>query len=103
MNETLLALLVVGAVFVMGLALARASAARQSRALSRLEAKVDALLKHEGVRFDPYSGAPSQVLDALKRGEKINAIKEYRLVTGVGLKEAKDFVEEIERRASPLI
>jgi ribosomal protein L7/L12 len=43
------------------------------------------------------------VLDALKRGEKINAIKEYRLVTGVGLKEAKDFVEEIERRASPLI
>jgi hypothetical protein len=37
----------------------------------------------------------SEILDALQRGEKIEAIKLYREVTGVGLKEAKDFVDEL--------
>ena len=72
-----------------------------ARTLSRLEAKLDALLKHQGIRFDPYSDVPARVVDALSRGQKIEAIKEYRAVTGVGLKEAKEFVEEIERRAAP--
>ena len=69
--------------------------------LSRLEAKLDALLTHQGIRFDPYSDVPARGVDALSRGQKIEAIKEYRAVTGVGLKEAKEFVEEIERRAAP--
>ena len=37
---------------------------------------------------------PPSVLDALRRGKKIEAIKEYRAVSGAGLKEAKDYVEE---------
>ena len=40
----------------------------------------------------------SEILDALQRGEKIEAIQRYRQVTGVGLKEAKDFVEELMLR-----
>ncbi|HVH25285.1 MAG TPA: ribosomal protein L7/L12 [Vicinamibacterales bacterium] len=72
---------------------------RHSRTLSRLEGKLDALLKHEGIQFDPFSGAPPAVLDALRRGKKIEAIKAYRAATGADLKEAKDYVEELERRA----
>ena len=73
---------------------------RRLRALSRLEGKLDALLKHQGIRFDPYSEVPPPVLDALRRGKKIEAIKAYRAATGAGLQEAKDVVEEVQRRAS---
>ncbi|MER2563809.1 MAG: ribosomal protein L7/L12 [Myxococcaceae bacterium] len=37
------------------------------------------------------------VVEALGAGEKIEAIKRYRELTGVGLKEAKDAVEALER------
>jgi ribosomal protein L7/L12 len=73
---------------------------RQTRTMSRLEGKLDALLKHEGVQFNPYADVAPAVLDALSRGKKINAIKEYRAATGAGLQEAKDYVEELQRRAS---
>ena len=66
--------------------------------LSRLEAKVDALLKHGGVRFDEYQDVPADVREALDRGETILAIKRFRAATGAGLKDAKEFVDEIRRR-----
>lgn len=72
---------------------------KRLRDLSRLEAKLDALLKHSGIQFDPYGDVPLPVVDALRRGKKIEAIKHYRAATGVGLKEAKDYVEELQRRA----
>ena len=40
---------------------------------------------------------PPSFADALRRGKMIEAIKIYREVTGVGLKEAKDAVEAIAR------
>jgi hypothetical protein len=72
---------------------------RQTRTLSRVEGKLDALLKHDGVQFDPYADAPPAVFDALSRGKKIEAIKEYRAATGAGLQDAKEYVEELQRRA----
>jgi ribosomal protein L7/L12 len=72
---------------------------RRVAAISRLDAKLDALLQHAGVDFNPYGHVPPDVVDALKRGEKIEAIKRYREGTGAGLKDAKDFVEEVQRRA----
>ena len=39
------------------------------------------------------SGLPPLVIDALQRGEKIQAIRLMREITGVGLKEAKDLVD----------
>ena len=38
-----------------------------------------------------------QVQEALRRGNKIEAIKIYRELTGVGLAEAKDAIERAER------
>ncbi|HEV2640305.1 MAG TPA: ribosomal protein L7/L12 [Actinocrinis sp.] len=40
---------------------------------------------------------PPSFAEALRRGRQIEAIKIYREVTGVGLKEAKDAVEMIVR------
>ena len=39
-----------------------------------------------------------QIRDALRRGDKIGAIKIYRELTNVGLAEAKKAVEDIESR-----
>ena len=101
MNEPFLLGFVVAALIAAPVILRLASRERDSRSLSRLEGKLDALLKHQGIRFDPYSDLPPPVLDALRRGKKIEAIKEYRAATGAGLREAKEFVEELQRRASP--
>jgi hypothetical protein len=38
-----------------------------------------------------------QIQDALRRGNKIEAIKIYRELTGVGLAEAKDAVDRADR------
>jgi ribosomal protein L7/L12 len=77
--------------------------AEERARLSRLEAKIDRLLKDEGVAHDaeakdPAANAPAGVLEALERGNKIEAIKRYRAVTGVDLAEAKGFVEQLEAR-----
>lgn len=69
--------------------------------LSRLDAKVDALLKHAGIQFDGLQDVPLDVREAIERGETILAIKRFRAATGVGLKEAKEFVDEVRRRNAP--
>jgi hypothetical protein len=66
--------------------------------LSRIEAKVDLLLKQANIKFDPYQSVPAAVSAAIREGKKITAIKIYRQTTGCGLKEAKDYVEGVQRR-----
>jgi ribosomal L7/L12-like protein len=102
MNEPFLLGLLISALIALAIVV-RVRPRNDGRTLSRLEAKVDALLAHEGIRFDPYAEAPPRVIDALHRGQKIEAIKEYRAATGAGLKEAKEYVEELQRRAAPRV
>jgi ribosomal protein L7/L12 len=97
MNEALLSGLSVASIMAAAIVMRGMFQERQARALSRLEWKVDALLKHQGL--DPYSDVPAPVVAALQRGEKVEAIKQYRIATGVGLKEAKDRVEDVQRHA----
>ena len=66
--------------------------------LSRLDAKVDALLRNAGITFDERQDVPEDVQEALDRGETILAIKRFRQATGVDLKEAKEFIDEVRRR-----
>ena len=60
---------------------------------SNLERKVDLILKHLGI--DPYQGVDEKIVELMRAGQKIEAIKLYREQTGVGLKEAKDYVESL--------
>jgi hypothetical protein len=52
----------------------------------------------------PAKSATPELLDEVKAvlnaGEKITAINLYRSATGVSLSEAKDFVEDIQRRGA---
>ena len=79
------------------------SAARMERrlgALLRVEAKINLLLEHAGIEFDPYKSLPQEVANAIERGEKIEAIKLWRGFTGASLKEAKEFIEEVQLRGA---
>ena len=62
--------------------------------VGRIDAKLDALLRHFKIDYDPYGGLFAEIAYALKDGDKIEAIKLYRKASGAGLKEAKDFIEE---------
>jgi hypothetical protein len=99
MSEAMLVSGVVG-VGITLLFLRLAAVERRLNRLSRLDAKVDALLRQAGIEFDPFQGVPADVQDALERGETILAIRRFRQATGAGLKEAKDFVDEVRRRRS---
>jgi ribosomal protein L7/L12 len=71
---------------------------RRLNRLSRVEAKIDALLKNAGVQFDQFQDVPPDVREALERGETILAIQRFRWATGAGLKEAKAFIDDVRRR-----
>ncbi|MFC0431609.1 50S ribosomal protein L7/L12 [Kutzneria buriramensis] len=94
MDPTLNALLLAAAVLVLLAALVgRGGSTRQlERRLERLESKLDLVMRH----LDVAEPGPDQDVVLLARaGRKIEAIKRYRELTGVGLKEAKDAVERI--------
>ena len=61
--------------------------------LQRIERKLDAIINHLGIVMN--SGVDPQIIELIQAGKKIEAIKLYRESTGVGLKEAKDFVESL--------
>jgi hypothetical protein len=70
---------------------------RMGPLLYRVDAKLDLLLKQANIKFDPFANIPSDAGAAARAGKTIQAIKLYRQSSGVGLKEAKDFIEEFQR------
>jgi hypothetical protein len=64
--------------------------------MMRLEAKVDLLMKHAGITYDPHANLPAGVLEAVRAGQKIEAIRLYRQATGVDLTTAKQFVDSLQ-------
>src|SRR5476649_2046157 len=67
--------------------------------LWRVEAKLDLLLNHANIKFDPFVHISTEIAEAVRSGKKIKAIKLQRQSSGMGLKESKEFIEEIQRRA----
>jgi len=65
-----------------------------------LEAQVDFLYRHLGVRFVEGNSPDDnpRILDALRKNNMIEAIKYYREINNIGLAEAKAAVEAIRAR-----
>ncbi len=72
---------------------AAAYTTRRTVDLRRLERKLDALLKHQGVPLPPIVSEEVQRI-ARDPARKIEAIRLHREQTGLGLAEAKADVEE---------
>jgi ribosomal protein L7/L12 len=66
--------------------------------VATLEHQVEFLMKHLGVKYDgaPDAGVSPEVMELVRRGDKLRAINAFREETGVGLKEAKEFIESLE-------
>jgi ribosomal protein L7/L12 len=68
--------------------------------VARLTTLVDTLYKHLGIGqlgATTLNQPAPEITDAIRAGNKIQAIKLWRERTGVGLKEAKDAVEALAR------
>jgi len=66
---------------------------RAAAVTSRLERKLDVLLRHSGVDLARVAAEEAGALN--RAGKKIEAIKAYRELTGCGLAEAKAKVESL--------
>src|SRR5436190_780174 len=95
----LIALAIAGLFLLAGLGARLNGLQTRVAALSRIEAKLDLLLSQANIKFAPSANLPAGVAEALQSGQKIRAIKLYREASGVGLKEAKDFIEAVQRRS----
>ena len=48
--------------------------------------------------FTPAQGADERIVHLVRSGNKIAAIRDYRAATGVSLLEAKNYIEDLERK-----
>jgi ribosomal protein L7/L12 len=66
--------------------------------VKELEGQVAFLYKHLGVTYIPEPGpeANPRVIEQIKKGNLIEAIKIYRELTDAGLAEAKSAVEQVK-------
>jgi large subunit ribosomal protein L7/L12 len=66
--------------------------------VATLERQIEFLMKHLGVEYEeePNTGVSPEILELVRKGDKLRAIKFYREETGVGLREAKEFIESLD-------
>ena len=65
--------------------------------VATLEAQMQVLLEHLGVGASPDNALERQIIEFIRAGGVIEAVKLYRERTGLGLKEAKDAVDNLRR------
>lgn len=66
--------------------------------IAELEEKIQYLYRHLGIEYSSSSTQVSpKIIEAIKNGNLIEAIKIYREIHNVGLAEAKTAVESIQR------
>ena len=68
--------------------------------ITRLEGQVEFLYKHLGVTFVPEAGPADdpRIIELVKKGKTIDAIKLYRDLNGASLPDANQAVEDMQRR-----
>ncbi|HMB72043.1 MAG TPA: hypothetical protein VKQ06_00615 [Gammaproteobacteria bacterium] len=83
---------------LLGYLIGRFSRPARDVSVTRIERKVTMLTDHFKLKWDPTAGVPEEVLAKVRAGSKVEAIKLYRELTGKGLRESHDLIEEIDRR-----
>ena len=66
--------------------------------VATLERQVAFLMAHLGVTYheEPDQGVSPEIVDLVRQGRKIQAIKLFRQETGADLRTAKEFVDSLE-------
>ncbi len=65
--------------------------------VDRIERQVALISRNLGIPYDYPATAetPPEVIELVQSGNRVAAVKRYRELTGVGLKEAKDAVDAL--------
>jgi ribosomal protein L7/L12 len=64
--------------------------------LSNIEEQLAVLSQNAGVPYAHAAGdAPPEVLELVRAGDRMGAIRKYRELTGAGMQEASDLVESL--------
>jgi ribosomal protein L7/L12 len=62
--------------------------------LAAIEAQLAILSEKAGVPYEPpTSGVPQEIVDLAHAGNKLEAIRQYRIATGASLQDAQKVVE----------
>ncbi len=70
-----------------------------SHRLARIERKLDKIMAHLNIEIEPDTRVDANVEELVRAGKMIEAIKAYRKANrGVGLREAKQAIDELKRR-----
>jgi ribosomal protein L7/L12 len=73
-----------------------ASALNQLRsAIARTNSTLDKIAKQIGVPDTMPESLDNELKTLIAEGKKIKAIKRHRMLTGVGLKESKDYIDSL--------
>ncbi|WP_446899218.1 ribosomal protein L7/L12 [Clostridium sp. LBM24168] len=60
-----------------------------------MNSKLNRISKYIGIYDELKEEIVEELKDLISQGEKIKAIKKYRMATGAGLKEAKDYIDSL--------
>ena len=68
--------------------------------VGELERKLNFVMQHLKLEYQdsPLTGAETEAVNWLRTGNKLEAIKAYQQLTGLGLKEAKGAVAALEMK-----
>lgn len=81
-------------IFGMGAILSLLSVISQLRNdVARINITLDKIAKQVGVTDTAIQNIDGELKDLISQGKKVKAIKKYRMVTGIGLKEAKEYID----------
>jgi len=83
---------------IVGFVLGRLSRSSNDGNLMRIERKLTMLTEHFKLKWDPTVGVPEEVLAQVRAGNTVEAIKLYRELTGIGLKESHELIDQIDKR-----
>lgn len=83
---------------IIGFVLGRLSRSSSDGNLMRIERKLTMLTEHFKLKWDPTVGVPEEVLAQVRAGNRVEAIKLYRELTGIGLKESHELIDQIDKR-----
>jgi ribosomal protein L7/L12 len=71
------------------------------KALVLMNAKIDVLLRHSGISLNPHENLPDDLrqdlLEAIRQGRKLDAVKRYKGATNTELRESKEFIDILEK------
>lgn len=95
MNNTDIFAITIGLISLMGISTAISQLRND---IARMNTTLDKIAKQLGVPDTITENIDNELKSLISGGKKIKAIKRYRMVTGLGLKESKEYIDSLSEQ-----